>query len=293
MQSRLQNILAHIAAANEAYDTADAPIMTDAEYDALRREADAIHAFARQIKISIFLLALLLSACLISMPTAKATSTVPFVGCASTDGTAAPSGSQVQIILPAAVASKLAIYVGAHLAALAPRGWKCTAAFGTSGSSLHIVPSSNFSNTGPAIDIALWDGGNPGAEYWVTKLGARFFPKFVSKARVDELRSEYAYMQPSHGTTFVPPAHSGDDITYITPEILGFMTPAIYPVFGFVRIFTQGNEAFAIETVAISLPNNQSTLTKRIVAYAKTCLTHFVLNGLAPYCGITATYPED
>jgi DNA ligase (NAD+) len=44
MQSRLQEILACIAAANEAYHTADAPIMTDAEYDALRREADAILA---------------------------------------------------------------------------------------------------------------------------------------------------------------------------------------------------------------------------------------------------------
>lgn len=42
MKPRLHDILARIAAANEAYHTADAPIMTDAEYDALRREADTI-----------------------------------------------------------------------------------------------------------------------------------------------------------------------------------------------------------------------------------------------------------
>jgi len=40
----LQSLLAQIAAANTAYHTKDAPIMTDAEYDALRREAGAILA---------------------------------------------------------------------------------------------------------------------------------------------------------------------------------------------------------------------------------------------------------
>jgi DNA ligase (NAD+) len=44
VKSRLNEILSRIAAANEAYHTADAPIMTDGAYDALRREADAILA---------------------------------------------------------------------------------------------------------------------------------------------------------------------------------------------------------------------------------------------------------
>jgi DNA ligase (NAD+) len=42
MKSRFTELLARIAAANTAYHTQDAPIMTDAEYDALRREADAL-----------------------------------------------------------------------------------------------------------------------------------------------------------------------------------------------------------------------------------------------------------
>jgi len=44
MKPHFQSLLARIAAANAAYHTKDAPIMTDAEYDALRREADAILA---------------------------------------------------------------------------------------------------------------------------------------------------------------------------------------------------------------------------------------------------------
>jgi NAD-dependent DNA ligase len=42
MKQHFQSLIARIAAANAAYHTKDAPIMTDAEYDALRREADAI-----------------------------------------------------------------------------------------------------------------------------------------------------------------------------------------------------------------------------------------------------------
>lgn len=41
---RLDALLAHITAANRAYYTHDAPVMSDAEYDALRREAEALLA---------------------------------------------------------------------------------------------------------------------------------------------------------------------------------------------------------------------------------------------------------
>jgi len=44
MKQHFQSLLARIAAANAAYHTEDAPIMTDAEYDAMRREADALLA---------------------------------------------------------------------------------------------------------------------------------------------------------------------------------------------------------------------------------------------------------
>ncbi len=44
MKSRFTDLMARIAAANAAYHTQDAPIMTDADYDALRREADALLA---------------------------------------------------------------------------------------------------------------------------------------------------------------------------------------------------------------------------------------------------------
>ncbi len=43
-KSHLDSLLARIAVANTAYHTEDAPVMTDAEYDALRREADDILA---------------------------------------------------------------------------------------------------------------------------------------------------------------------------------------------------------------------------------------------------------
>jgi DNA ligase (NAD+) len=44
MREHFTTLLARIAEANAAYHTQDAPIMTDAEYDALRREADAVLA---------------------------------------------------------------------------------------------------------------------------------------------------------------------------------------------------------------------------------------------------------
>jgi DNA ligase (NAD+) len=44
MNQRFNEIMARIAEANTAYHMQDAPVMTDAEYDALRREADAILA---------------------------------------------------------------------------------------------------------------------------------------------------------------------------------------------------------------------------------------------------------
>jgi DNA ligase (NAD+) len=44
MKQRFDDLISRIAAANTAYHTQDAPIMTDAEYDALRREADALLA---------------------------------------------------------------------------------------------------------------------------------------------------------------------------------------------------------------------------------------------------------
>jgi DNA ligase (NAD+) len=44
VKDRFEEVLARIAAANAAYHAQDAPIMSDGEYDALRREADAILA---------------------------------------------------------------------------------------------------------------------------------------------------------------------------------------------------------------------------------------------------------
>ncbi len=44
MKAKFDALMARIAEANTAYHTRDAPVITDAEYDALRREADAILA---------------------------------------------------------------------------------------------------------------------------------------------------------------------------------------------------------------------------------------------------------
>jgi DNA ligase (NAD+) len=43
-KTRFDELLARLAAADAAYHTQDAPLMTDAEYDALRREAEALRA---------------------------------------------------------------------------------------------------------------------------------------------------------------------------------------------------------------------------------------------------------
>jgi DNA ligase (NAD+) len=44
MNKKFKDLMARIAAANTAYHTKDAPVMTDADYDALRREADGLLA---------------------------------------------------------------------------------------------------------------------------------------------------------------------------------------------------------------------------------------------------------
>jgi hypothetical protein len=241
-------------------------------------------------------------------------STIPFIGCATTGmvGGPPPSAPPVRIDLPAPIAAKLAVFGGARLAVLAPRGWNCTAHIGTSGSSLTIFPGSQYEEGGPAIAISSIDGGNLGAADFVIAFGGRFFPKFVSQKNVNAFFFDFPFDRPPAGEPLIFPIRPRDRLRYISPEILAFETPAEYPglgaslipsaltsystrtlrfpVSGLMRAFTQGNGIFAIETVAASLPDKQLDLTKPIVAYAKTCLMRYVLNGSVPYCGISAIY---
>jgi hypothetical protein len=291
MQSKLSDLLARIAAANEAYHTADAPIMTDAEYDALRREADAIHAFARQIKISIFLSALLLSACLISMPTANATSTVPFVGCANGGmvNTPAPISNAVQLDIPATIASHLAIYADDQFTILAPRGWRCIGLVGNDNHSLWVYPAnSDQSSNGAGVGVrGFYALTGPGIRTVLSFTG-RYFPEKLNKTAIQSYIA--ASGENESVDHFVAPYDPFDRLKYISKTKIEFETPpgknglanrifngpSKLPAFGFLFDNYDPKEEIDNEGVifaAVRLTLNLSNLKWSILASLKKCLS--------------------
>jgi len=114
---------------------------------------------------------------------------VPFVGCGS-DGqvgpVAAPTGAEKVVRIEASAAQKLAYYkaeIGPGV--LAPRGWYCLGTYGSSGSSLFVIPqpinrNDRFSTTGggitgPVIRVSQMLGGTSG-RFAVAGIIARIFP---------------------------------------------------------------------------------------------------------------------
>ena len=120
---------------------------------------------------------------------------VPFVGCKS-DGQVGPldppKGAASGIKLPAEVANQVAYYKAEDgFGVLAPRGWHCFSAYGSSGSSLFVSPepvsqkelfNSEWKGfSGPAIQVSLSVDDTSG-RFAVARTIARVFPdrmKFV------------------------------------------------------------------------------------------------------------------
>jgi hypothetical protein len=219
---------------------------------------------------------------------AKASESVPFVGCPS-DGQlgpiAAPKGAAKAVDLDAATASQLAYYQAKEsFGVLAPRGWKCFYVYGSSGASLAVAPSGNLQDTGtsglggPAVVESVSSGGTSG-RFAVAKYSARLFPK-LEQAFIASVIAEG--IEPKKNFPFGP--YPADKTDYKTGRLLEFETPAnsdglgtsdrlrkdLTPIRGMAKLeesVPPGSPDFYLLTVR--LPANQAHLSSAIIAEAE------------------------
>ncbi len=120
-------------------------------------------------------------------PPPRTAVSVPFVGCASfgqTEKLKAPKGTSRSVRLSHKDAQALAYYKSADgIALLAPRGWYCQGASGSSGSTLYLSPKPIHDSPsgwegleGAAIEISRITSENSG-RYEVAGIMARAFPE--------------------------------------------------------------------------------------------------------------------
>lgn len=154
-----------------------------------------------------------------SSPNAMAASLVPFIGCPGNGafGTTSPDiGRPVNVPLPRNVKSRLAIYSGAGLAILAPRGWHCTSFIGMSGGTLSILKYPK-NQSGPSVIVSF--GAEDGAAY------SNYFTKIFSPDK--RLQEKYAT----------------DDLDNVAPDIIRYFTPPYHYGLGTDAIYPQPNKA--------------------------------------------------
>jgi hypothetical protein len=157
---------------------------------------------------------------------------VPFVGCES-DGQvgpqAAPEGQAMKVQWDPATAKKMAYYKDAFSpGVLAPRGWHCFGAYGSSGSFLLVTPQpitrdDIFSDkrseiSGPGIQATLSSSDTSG-RFDVARVIARVFPK--EKAFVQRVINEK--IVPASDFPFGP--YPNDELVYKSDRIVAFHTP--------------------------------------------------------------------
>jgi hypothetical protein len=275
-----------------------------------------IQAFSkRQIKISIFLSALLLSACLLSMPTASAMSTVPFVGCPGGGmvDTSVPTGKSLQVAISKDLAAKLALYVGEYLAILGPRNWTCSGMGGTASRSLFLHPSGSNFLTGPGIILTEVAADPPSGAPFILSYAGRYFPNIVDQKYIDNFVAAFPSARSMNGQNFIFPNRPGDRIIYLNQTMLEFQTPAMYaglgpslyarseeytgaklnyPVSGFMRLMLEQGGAYAIDTFSVALPKSSVELRSPIINFGKACILRDKLNSTKPYCDIEANYSD-
>ena len=219
---------------------------------------------------------------------ASAAERVPFVGCAS-DGqqgpVGAPKGQPKPLDIDPAAAKGLAWYQAQYSAgALAPRGWKCFSFYGSSGVTLTIAPSGKLDDpsqsiAGPAVTLDDDIGGTSG-RFDVAKIAARVFAD-PEKAFVASVIAEG--IEPKENFPAGP--YSADKLTYKTPTLVEFATPAgkdglgtagrlakgALPVAGLAKLVgpADGPDLYLF---AVRLPAAQADLVAAIIGAAEATL---------------------
>lgn len=202
-------------------------------------------------------------------PTAAAaagvTTQIPFVGCES-DGQGgsvdAPPGSAQTVTMTPDLAKQLAYYKAENGAGgLGPAGWHCFGTYGSSGTNLYISPqpiadTDVFSGSwkglaGPAIQISISDGGTSG-RFDVAAVIARVFPShrsFTQKVVAEGVEP---------ASSFPKGPYPSDKLTYVSDEVVEFITPANVDGLGTHSQLLKGD--LPIEGVAILYGTDTSLL---------------------------------
>lgn len=162
----------------------------------------------------------------------KATTAVPFVGCAS-DGQVgpqeSPTSSSMSVPIGLKAARQLAYYsAGQGVGVLAPRGWYCFGTYGSGGDVLFVSPqpldTANLFSTdrsgfsGPAIEISHSFGDTSGRSA-VAEVIARVFPDY--KAFVTGVMEPFDL--PGR---FPSGPYPKDILTYKGKTVVEYTTPA-------------------------------------------------------------------
>ncbi len=215
-----------------------------------------------------------------SVPAGATKVEVPFVGCAA-DGQVGPleaprAGQPPR--LAADAAARLAFYGSAHIAVLAPRGWRCFEAYGSSGSFLLVVPAQiRFEDVvgrgpdrgGPFVMIAERFGGTSG-RFDVAEAIARYFPSHMAFARAvaDEgLMDRPLPEGPYPGDSL--DRRSETEVRVVTPGGReGFGTaPGVAvedrPIYGATLLLP--DQEFTLVTVRVRVPNDLEPMATVII----------------------------
>jgi len=189
-------------------------------------------------------------------PTAPTPVSVPFVGCPADGQTGpqpAPSGQPVAVTLAPAMAGKLAYYSATNIGAvLAPAGWHCFGAYGSSGGSLYVAPgpitfndvsgSSWAAGAGQAVEVS-WVAGDTSGRFEVAQAIARLFPTQMAFAQ--KVIAEG--VEPA--SSFPKGPFLQDQLTRRGDDVVEYETPA--GALGLGTTFSQLSSGTAIDGVAL------------------------------------------
>ena len=168
----------------------------------------------------------------VSAPSAAAQVTVPFVGCPS-EGQAGPfdppKGRPKAVALPAALAERIAYYIGEQSQGVfAPRGWHCQVVYGSSGSTLVVTPVAADPSRlyqsevrGDGVELEAVSGAASG-RFEVAAYGSLLFPK-AAAAYVQHIKDDEPGILKDEQEGLV---HAHDSITPAAGHIAKFTTPA-------------------------------------------------------------------
>jgi hypothetical protein len=188
--------------------------------------------------------------------TASVPISVPFVGCPADGQTGpqpAPSGQPITVALVPAMAGKLAYYSATNIGAvLAPAGWHCFAAYGSSGGGLYVAPgpitfndvngSGWAAGAGPSVEVS-WVAGDTSGRFEVAQAIARLFPTqmaFAQKVIAEDVEP---------ASSFPKGPFLQDQLTRRGDDVVEYETPA--GARGLGTTFSQLTSGTAIDGVAL------------------------------------------